>query len=68
MPDIYQIALGWIHLLAVITWVGGSIFADRILAPSLTSVPPNHAGKLFQAVSKRFTPLAWVAVGLIATT
>ncbi|MFQ5871056.1 MAG: CopD family protein [Candidatus Geothermarchaeales archaeon] len=68
MPDYYNIVLGWVHVFAVIAVVGGSVFSDRILQPSLQSISPDQAGKLFEAVAKRFTALVWLAIITIAAT
>lgn len=68
MPDVIHLTLGWIHLLAVIFWIGGAIFFDMILQPSLKSISPDQLGKLNQAVVKRFMPLVWGAIIIIAAT
>jgi copper resistance protein D len=64
-----QFALVWIHLIAAVSWVGGTIFLSLVLAPSyrvLASKP--DAGVLFRTAAKRFRLVVWGAVAILLLT
>ena len=60
-----MIFLKFIHILAVLVWVGGMFFAYVILRPSavITLQPPERLC-LWDAVFKRFFGWVWVAICL----
>lgn len=63
--------MGWLHILAVVIWIGGSIVLDVILRPgSIRSMglTQEQAARLGQAISRRFSPMVWISVGIIAVT
>ena len=68
MVDIVHLILDGVHLLAIMVWIGGAIFLDRILQPSMSSIPPDQAGKLMAGILKRFTPLAGSSFAIIGIT
>jgi len=68
MADLVSMGLNWIHYLGVALWIGGAFFIDFILNPSSRVLPPDQIGKLIQAVVRRFTPVAWTSIFLIAIT
>lgn len=62
-------ALVWIHLIAAVSWIGGTIFLSLVLAPSyrpLASKP--DAGMLFRTSAKRFRLVVWGAVAVLLLT
>ncbi|PTB19429.1 hypothetical protein C9I57_17160 [Trinickia symbiotica] len=54
----------FLHLAAVAVWVGGMIFAQFCLRPSLADVSPQLRLPLIEAVFGRF--LTWVGIAVIA--
>jgi uncharacterized membrane protein len=56
-----RIAL-WLHLLAMVVWVGGMFFAHVALRPALQSLPPPVRLRLIAATLTTF--LAWVAAAV----
>ena len=68
MADIVNLILDSVHLLSVIVWIGGAIFSDRILLPSMSAISPDQAGKLMGGILKRFTPLVWGLISIIGFT
>ena len=52
----------------IIIWIGGAIFYDRVLAPSMSAISPDQVGKLMGAIGKRFTPLVWGLISIIGIT
>ncbi|MFQ5815893.1 MAG: DUF4149 domain-containing protein [Candidatus Hydrothermarchaeaceae archaeon] len=68
VADILMVLLAWIHVLAVVVWLGGAIFFTFIVVPNLSGLPPQEAGKLSGGISKQFMPIAWVAAVVLAIT
>lgn len=55
----------FLHLVGVVTWVGGMAFAYFCLRPAAVSLPPALRLPLWTSVFARFFPLVWAAVILI---
>jgi uncharacterized membrane protein len=68
MVDLLTLVLDWLHILSVVIWIGGGFFMLLILMPSFKVVSPPEAGKLMEAVGKRWLPLVWGAVILVSAT
>lgn len=65
----WSLVLVWIHLIAAVSWIGGTIFLSLVLAPSyrvLASKP--DAGALFRATARRFRLIVWGAVAVLLMT
>jgi len=56
----------FVHVLAVVVWVGGMAFAYLCLRPAAMALPPAQRLPLWAAVFARFFPLVWLAVAFIA--
>src|SRR5689334_3308996 len=54
----------WLHVLAVVIWVGGMFFAHMALRPSVQALEPPARLTLLAATLARF--LRWVAVAVVA--
>jgi putative copper resistance protein D len=54
----------WLHLLAVVVWIGGVLHQSQVLLPAA------RAGRAdaFVAAARRARPLAWTAVSLVVLT
>lgn len=64
-----QFALVWIHLIAAVSWVGGTIFLSLVLAPSYRAQASKpDAGALFRSSAKRFRLVVWGAVAVLLLT
>lgn len=60
MPDYL---LSGIHLLAVITLIGGLIFTQLVLKPALQSLTPtSQQAEVLRRTGRRFRTLAWVSL------
>jgi uncharacterized membrane protein len=60
----------WLHLSAVVVWIGGMFFATLLLLPLLkrsTSFPLELSGTIKRTV-QRFQNISWEAVGIIFLT
>jgi len=67
MPLIADLLLA-LHLLGVMTWVGGMAFAIVVLRPSLAAVPPPARTALLGEVFRRFFLVIWHAMPLVLLT
>ncbi len=50
--------INFLHLLATTTWIGGMIYINIVLMPSLSAIDPSQRGRLQGAVTKRFMYLS----------
>lgn len=65
----YQLAV-LIHILAVIIWIGGSLFLVMVLVP-LTRRDldrPEEGARLLGQIARRFRPVAWTSLILLVIT
>lgn len=58
----------WLHVLAAVAWIGGMIFNLFVLRPSMAVVEPKQRVKLVLGVLRRFIPLAWLSIAILAIT
>lgn len=59
----------WVHLLAAVSWIGGTIFLSLALAPSYRALASKpDAGALFRTSAKRFRLVVWGAVAVLLLT
>jgi putative copper resistance protein D len=64
-----QLAVRFVHLLAVVTWVGGMLFIALVLVPVTRRLAdPALRTRLVQDTGRRFRAVGWVALGLIVAT
>jgi copper resistance protein D len=61
--------LVWIHLLAAVSWIGGTIFLSLVLAPLVRSrkAAPEFMA-LFRSAARRFRVVVWVAIAVLLST
>jgi len=63
------VVLVWLHLLAAVVWVGGTVFLSLVLVPILKCEPfASQRGALIRAAALRFRLVVWVAIGALLTT
>lgn len=55
----------WLHVLAAITAVGGTIFARLIVVPSLDELPPEPRAELHASMRRRWSLVVAAAIGLL---
>lgn len=59
----------WLHVLAAVSWIGGTIFLSLVLAPSYRTLASKpDAGALFRTSAKRFRLVVWGAVAVLFLT
>lgn len=61
---VYHLTL-FLHILAVVVWVGGMAFAYVCLRPAASALPPQLRLGLWVAVLSRFFTLVWIAIAII---
>lgn len=57
----------WLHLLGVVTWMGGVLFASHLVAPRLGRAEGSERTALHELL-RRFRLVAWAAIGLLIVT
>ena len=69
MSALYQLA-GLTHLLAVIVWVGGTLFLVMVMVPLARGgmLPPRQRAALLGAVARRYRPIAWTAIAVLVAS
>lgn len=63
------LAVRFVHLLAVLTWVGGMLFIALVLVPVTRRLEDAALRtRLVQATGRRFRTVGWIALALIVAT
>jgi len=68
MPDLeFVLALvsRWLHILAAITAVGGTIFARAVVFPALAPLPDDERARLHAALRERWATIVKAAIGFL---
>jgi putative copper export protein len=53
----------WVHLLAVVTWIGGQLFLVFVFRPALRELPSGTQPQdLLRRVGRRFRTVTWVSL------
>lgn len=55
----------WMHILAAIAAVGGTIFARLALLPSLQELPEGHRKTLHEAIRSRWSKVVMASIGFL---
>lgn len=66
MEILYTINL-FLHLLAAVIWIGGSIFIGMV-APKLSAQDPEQSRKILRFMGLQFRNTSWIAVGVLLLT
>ncbi|MBI4202666.1 MAG: urate hydroxylase PuuD [Chloroflexi bacterium] len=64
--DWFLLLVRWLHLLAAVSWVGGSIFFFAVLRPALQSAPQDST--LSRIAGQEFRSLVDVAISVLLVT
>jgi uncharacterized membrane protein len=61
--------LNWLHLVAAMVWVGGSLSIPLVITPVLRRhVPAGARTALLAAMGLRFRGIGWIALGVLVLT
>ena len=64
-----MILLVWLHVLAAVSWIGGTIFLSVVLAPVLRREPfASQRALLFRSIARRFRAVVWGAIAVLLFT
>lgn len=64
-----MVLLVWLHLLAAISWIGGTIFLSVVLVPVLKREPfASQKALLFRTIGRRFRAVVWGAIAVLLFT
>jgi uncharacterized membrane protein len=64
-----DMAARWIHLLSIITWLGGTLFLGMIAGPILRkNLSRKEMYGILLPVARRFSRIAWACLALILIT
>ncbi|HKQ33660.1 MAG TPA: hypothetical protein VJT11_00005 [Nitrospiraceae bacterium] len=59
----------WFHLVAAVSWIGGTIFLSLVLVPVLRREPfASQKSVLFLATAHRFRMMVWTAIVVLLFT
>jgi uncharacterized membrane protein len=63
------VLLVWLHLLAAISWIGGTIFLSVVVVPVLKREPfLSQKALLFRTIARRFRAVVWGAIAVLLFT
>ena len=64
-----SLLLRWIHLLAAITWIGGSLFVALVLLPVARGLEdPALRARVVRETGRRFRTVGWIALSVLVIT
>ena len=64
-----MVLLVWLHMLAAVNWIGGTIFLSAVLVPVLRREPfASQKALLFRTVARRFRMVVWGAITILLLT
>jgi len=65
---VLSLVLHWLHLSAVVLWIGALGFNLMILVPNLKRVDLTNRSKLMSQVMPSFLKLVWISIAIIVGT
>jgi uncharacterized membrane protein len=64
-----MVLLVWLHVLAAVSWIGGTIFLSVVLVPVLKHEPfASQKALLFRTTARRFRVVVWGAIAILLLT
>ena len=64
-----MVLLVWLHVLAAVSWIGGTIFLSVVLVPVLRREPfASQRALLFRTIAHRFRAVVWGAIAVLLFT
>lgn len=65
---VLSLVLHWIHLSAVVLWIGGLGFNLMLLTPNLKSIDLTNRSKLIDKILPKFLTLVWISIAAVVAT
>lgn len=64
-----MVLLVWLHVLAAVSWIGGTIFLSVVLVPVLRCEAfASQRAVLFRTIARRFRVVVWSAIAVLLFT
>jgi uncharacterized membrane protein len=64
-----MVLLVWLHMLAAVSWIGGTIFLSVVLMPVLKREPfVSQRAMFFRTIARRFRVVIWGAIVILLLT
>src|SRR5262245_47653422 len=63
--ELVNLVSRWLHILAAITAVGGTVFARFVVVPSLEPLAPDERAALHAAMRMRWSKIVAAAIGFL---
>lgn len=58
----------WVHILAAMFWIGGTLFFSLVLIPSLRGLPPPQRTDLMSRIGQRYRRTGWISLAVLLVT
>lgn len=58
----------WLHVFAVLVWVGGMAFLSVVLVPVLRRAAPERLSELVKLTGERFRIVGWLCLGVLVVS
>ena len=65
MLDVLGVTMRWLHLSAVVTLIGGMLYASLVIRAAAAALSPDAAATLAENAAARFRPLVWASVAAL---
>ena len=63
------VLLVWFHMIAAVSWIGGTVFLSVVLMPVLKREPfVSQRAMLFRTIARRFRVVVWSAIAILLLT
>jgi|MudIll2142460700_1097286.scaffolds.fasta_scaffold511940_1 putative copper export protein len=63
-----HVLIDFLHLAATVVWIGGMVFIPAVFIPAISSLDGPTGGRVFSALGKRFTIVAWTCTVTLLVT
>ena len=64
-----MVLLVWLHVLAAVSWIGGTIFLSVVVVPVLKREPfASQKALFFRTIARRFRVVVWGAIAVLLFT
>ena len=69
MPELLNLLIRWIHVIAAVVWIGGNLVLAMVIVPYFRqNLPPVQRIRLLTQIGKRYEPIVWGCVGILIFT
>lgn len=65
LSAVLGVCMRWIHIVSVVTLIGGFIYARFVFAPTVAAAAPEESSRLTAAAQSAFRPLLFVVIATV---